>query len=96
MATYRTKVRVIEAFRWVGQEESEWPLWANDPRYLVRSGTGLYAYTKNGPVRVNRGDWVICGDCETYPCSDADFRERYEEAPSSETSFAGPIEHVQV
>lgn len=85
--TYRTKVRMIEAFRWQGQEESQWPTWAQDPRLLMRSGTGLYAYTKNGPMRVNRGDWVILGDNETYPCVDDEFHRRYESVPSPETTF---------
>lgn len=85
---YRTKVRTVEAFRWQGQEESQWPVWAQDPRLLMRSGTGLYAYTKNGPVRVNRGDWVILGENETYPCVDEEFQKRYEPELVPEVSFS--------
>lgn len=75
---YQTRVRVVEAFRWQGQPRSEWPAWAV-PELLTESGSGLYAYTKNGPVRVNRGDWCILGDREIYPCTAEEFEKRYEE-----------------
>lgn len=93
MATYRSIPRTIEAFQWHGQPEAEWPLWAQDPRYLAKSGSALYAYTLNGPVRVNRGDWCILGDKEVYPCTDVEFHRRYElltdTAPvTTETDFA--------
>jgi hypothetical protein len=78
--TYQTKVRRAEAFRWTGQPRSEWPEWAT-PELLAESGSALYAYTTHGPVRVERGSWLILGDREIYPCTDADFRERYEEVP---------------
>jgi hypothetical protein len=89
---YRTKVRTIEAFRWQGQPRSEWPVWAT-PELLTESGSGLYAYTTSGPVRVNRGSWCVLGVNEIYPCTDEDFRQRYEEVPppavTTETTFAG-------
>lgn len=97
--TYRTKVRYAEAFRWTGQPCSEWPVWATpellmepgNGRYAytkMESGSGLYAYTKNGPVHVQRGDWLILGDKEIYPCTDEEFRKRYEEAtPDSEPNI---------
>jgi hypothetical protein len=75
---YRTKVRITEAFRWVGQPRVEWPEWAT-PALLSESGSALYAYTKNGPVRATKGDWLIRGDQEIYPCTDEEFRQRYEE-----------------
>lgn len=75
---YRTKVRTIEAFRWTGQPRSAWPEWAA-PELLTESGTALYAYTKNGPIRVHRGDWCILGDREIHPCVDEEFHKRYEE-----------------
>lgn len=78
IVAYRTKVRIVEAFRWVGQSRLEWPEWAT-PQLLNESGRALYAYTKNGPVRVESGDWCILGDCEIYPCTDEEFRKRYEE-----------------
>ena len=74
---YRNIVRAIEAFRWEGQPRFEWPEWAT-PELLSESGSALYAYTKNGPVRVNRGDWLILGDREIYPCTDEEFEKRYE------------------
>lgn len=80
MATYHSKVRVIEAFRWTGQPRSVWPEWAT-PELLAESGSALYAYTTNGPVRVNRGDWCICGEKEIYPCTDAEFHKLYETTP---------------
>ena len=78
MPMFRTKVREVEAFQFKGQPVEDWPLWAQDPRYLAVSGTGLYAYTKSGPVRVSRGDWLIAGDSEIYPCTDEEFQKRYE------------------
>lgn len=78
---YRTRVRTVEAFRWTGQPRCEWPEWAT-LELLQESGTALYAYTTNGPVRVHRGDWCIMGAKEIYPCTDAEFRQRYEEIPA--------------
>lgn len=80
--TYRTKVRYAEAFRWTGQPRSEWPAWAT-LELLSESGSALYAYTAHGPVRVERGNWCILGDKEIYPCTDADFQQRYEEVNSN-------------
>ena len=77
MATYRTRVRIIEAFRWNGQPRFEWPPWAT-PELLAQSGSALYAYATNGPMRVNRGDWCIRGEEEIYSCTDAEFHKRYE------------------
>jgi hypothetical protein len=78
--TYRTKTRLVEAFRWQGQPREEWPHWAtSEPFLLEQSGSALSAYTLNGPVRVNRGDWCICGEKEIYPCTDEEFHKRYEE-----------------
>ena len=74
---YRTRVRIIEAFRWMGQPRIEWPMWAT-MELLSESGSALYAYTKNGPIRVNKGDWCIQGEKEIYPCVDEEFHKRYE------------------
>lgn len=84
MTTYRIKVRTIEAFRWVGQSREQWPAWAT-PELLSESGSALYAYTSSGPVRVKWGSWLILGDKEIYPCTDADFQERYVEINSGIT-----------
>lgn len=78
MPTFQTKPRTIQAVQWIGQPISELPLWAQDPQYLTPSGTALYAYTKNGPVRVNCSDWLIGGDKEIYPCTDEEFQKRYD------------------
>jgi hypothetical protein len=75
---YRIKVRFAEAFQWTGQPRSEWPSWAT-PELLSESGSALYAYTKNGPVRVLRSDWLILGDKEIYPRTDEEFKRQYEE-----------------
>ena len=77
MPTYRTRVRTLEAFRWIGQPRDKWPEWAK-LELLSESGSALYAYTLNGPVRVNRGDWCILGEKEIYPCTNEDFHKRYE------------------
>jgi hypothetical protein len=76
--TYRTKVRTVEAFQWAGQPRSDWPIWAT-PELLIESGIALYANSKNGPVRALRTDWLILGDKEIYPCTDEEFKKRYEE-----------------
>jgi hypothetical protein len=86
---YRTKPRLIEAFRWEGQTRNAWPAWAQDPTLLEYSGSCLYAYTKSGPVRASRGDWLILGDHEVYPCKPEVFERNYEAAPNPETEFAG-------
>lgn len=78
MPTFKTKVRTVEAVQWNGQPILDLPPWAQDPRYLAPSGSALYAYTTSGPVRVERGSWLIQGDKEIYPCLDKDFKERYE------------------
>ena len=77
MPTYRSKVRIIEAFRWIGQQREHWPAWAT-PQLLEENGSALSAYTLNGPVRVNRGDWCIQGEKEIYPCTHEEFHKRYE------------------
>jgi len=76
--TYRTKVRIIEAFQWTGQPRSEWPEWATNNLLSESSHLGLYAHTKHGPVRVMRGQWLILGDDEIYPCTDKEFHDQYE------------------
>jgi hypothetical protein len=83
MPTFRTRIREVEAFQWTGQPEFEWPQWAQSPRYLSQSGTALYAYTLNGPIRVERSNWIIKGDKEIYPCTDEEFRKRYEPVAES-------------
>lgn len=75
--SYRTRIRTIEAFRWIGQPRQNWPAWAT-PELLSESGSALYAYTTNGPVRVNRGDWCIRGEKEIYPCTNEEFHKHYE------------------
>jgi hypothetical protein len=77
MATYQTKLCRIEAFRWIGQPRQTWPDWAA-LELLAESGSALYAYTTEGPVRVNRGDWCILGDKEIHPCTNEEFLKRYE------------------
>lgn len=78
MPTFRTKPRMVQAVQWIDQSILELPSWAQDPRYVAPSGTALYAYTTSGPVRVEKGSWLIQGEKEVYPCLDKDFKERYE------------------
>ena len=78
---YQTKIRLVEAFRWLGQGKSEWPEWATQQLLISESGSALYVYTLHGPARVNRGDWCILWDKEIYPCTDEEFQKRYEEVP---------------
>jgi hypothetical protein len=84
--TYRTKTRLIEAFRWIGQPRLNWPDWAT-PELLSESGSALYAYTTSGPVRVNRGDWCIMGEKEIYPCTNEEFHRCYEKVSLPEGDF---------
>jgi hypothetical protein len=78
MPTFRTKIREVEAFQFNGQPLLEFPPWAQDPRYVAPSGIALYVYTTSGPVRVEKGSWIIRGEKELYPCLNQDFQERYE------------------
>lgn len=84
---YRTRSRVIDAVRWQGQPISDLPLWAQDPSLVSPSGTALYCYTLNGPVRANHGDWLILGTKEVYPCKNDVFERNYELEGIPETTF---------
>jgi hypothetical protein len=90
--TYQTKVRQVEAFRWIGQPHNTWPTWAT-AELLSESGSALYAYTLNGPVRVNRGDWCVLGDKEIYPCTNTEFLKRYEEVKDPIQIFANQTDN---
>lgn len=41
---------------------------------------GPLVLSKNGPVKVNPGDWIIKGDGEYYPCPADVFAKMYEPA----------------
>lgn len=86
---YRTRQRTVEAVRWEGQAIVDLPTWAQNPFLTEQSGSALSCYTKQGPVRANKGDWLILGEREIYPCSDEEFTKRYEPVEPAETSFAG-------
>jgi len=76
MPRYRTKPRQIEAFQWVGQPwdsfSEEFQVWT------AENGLALTCYTKQGPVRAEKGDWLIMGQDEVYPCKPDEFDQRYE------------------
>lgn len=90
MSRYRSKVVVIEAFRFLGSpDQIEDPVWAGeairDGRIRVeRDGTPtvrLQIKTDEGWLRANVGDWVIKGtENELYPCRDSVFQTKYEPA----------------
>lgn len=93
---YRPRVRIIDAVRWQGQPVSELPPWAQDPRYLSENGSSLYAYTHSGPVRVSRGDWLIRGENEIYPCTHTEFEKRYEDdVPDYPLTAQGLKQHLE-
>lgn len=80
MPTFRTKPRTVEAFQWNGQELSQLPHWAKDPRYvelLSQGPLGLRIYTKHGPVTIVRGMWLIQDDGITISL-DEDFSKWFE------------------
>ena len=88
---YRTKVRTVEAFRWLGQPCDEWPEWATSELVSESSKLGLYAHLKEGPKRVHLGDWVILqGDQKLYACTDSEFNEQYELAPFADQPSDSP------
>ena len=42
-------------------------------------GTDFACVTKQGPVQINKGDWLIrLADGEIYPCSDEVFKNKYQ------------------
>lgn len=76
MARYRTRLREITAYCWIGGVD------VNIPRemrpYLSTGHALMTCYTKQGPVQAVPGDWLILGDHEVYPCKPEEFEKRYE------------------
>lgn len=89
MAKYRIKPRVVDAFRWTGDEHQiEDPDWAceamRDGRITVGEGGTPYAFlivsTPTGGRVVDRGDWIIQDmNGAIYPCLPETFAANYEE-----------------
>lgn len=79
MARYRKKPIVIEAFQWTGQPPREWPAWAMTSLAILYEISSLQVDTNHGPVRANKGDWLIKTEAgEIYPCQDDEFWKNYE------------------
>lgn len=83
MATYRKKPVNVDAFRWSSEPISDWPAWLQNAFHdhkVWQNGSALSVETNEGPVRCNRGDWLIqAADGRIWPTDDAYFRENYEE-----------------
>lgn len=90
MAKYRKRPVVIEALQFDGSAETAEGIlaWATerDPRLggPMRfadwgQGPSLEIRTREGVMRADPGDWIICGvQGEFYPIKDSIFRETYE------------------
>lgn len=81
MARFKTRPAEIEAFKWDGQPPREWPEWARDSIRIRYEITSLGIDGVRGPVRANRGDYVIfISDEDIYPCPPDVFEKKYEAA----------------
>lgn len=82
MAKYRERApRVVDAMRYTGWNGSDIMRWAEVPG-VVETAVSLVVDTPTGSMRVLKGAWVLrspSGALST--CSDAEFRETYEEVP---------------
>lgn len=76
MPRYRAKPREVEALQWMGQP---WDIFPEAfQQWTSESGSAITCYTLNGPMRVEKGDWLILGEVEVYPCKSDEFEKRYE------------------
>lgn len=74
---YRSKVVVIDAIQWTGDNRDEILKFA--PPAEWGSTTGLNVKTPEGVMHANETDWIIRGtEGEFYPCRDSVFQAKYE------------------
>lgn len=88
---YRKKPVVIDAWRFNGQSDLDWPSWI----FKYKSPEGLTAFSMDGKLFVPTlegmmtaapGDWIIRGIAgEIYPCKDDIFQKTYEAADDNQT-----------
>lgn len=82
---YKTKPVIVEAIKLPTSDDiTKVPAWCVE---ALTSGT-IFAdasagdtkvTTKQGPVTINEGDWLIrLDDGEIYPCADEVFQKKYE------------------
>lgn len=82
---YRKKPVVVEAFQYAGRWEdvSEWltglPAGSVTTSLIRYPDGSLHIHTLEGTMRVDVGDWIICGvRGELYPCKPDVFEATYE------------------
>jgi hypothetical protein len=99
MTKFRKKPVVIEAERFDGTNAIlDWlgdtgpaPIWGNDASYKP-SERAVFIRTREGVMRADEGDWIICGvKGEFYPCKPDIFAATYELASRDEAPREGPI-----
>lgn len=81
---YRKKPLIVEAVQFTGENFREirdtlTPKNEESPLGLLANGN-IQVWTLEGPLRANKGDWIIKGIMgECYPCKPDIFEATYEE-----------------
>jgi len=87
MSKYRKKPVTIEAFQWGATPRPRWFYNACmdggrvdfPPASVDGIPSHVVVVTLSGPVKVDRGDWILQGvEGELYPCKDNIFQKTYE------------------
>src|SRR5260221_6203229 len=82
MARYRSKPKIIDAFRWTGgPDQEEDPVWACEAigENVGTPAVAMLIRTLEGTMRADQGDWIIRGIAgEIYPCKPEIFAKSYE------------------
>ena len=77
MGRFRTKPFEVDALQWTGDNLAEVLAWAG--RHAAPQPDGdLMVMTLQGSVWAKRGDWLIKGPNEVYPCKPDLFADKYE------------------
>lgn len=79
MPKFRKRPIVVEAEQWFPKKEIKEVY----KEFIFHNGMNFkekyFINTKQGPVQVNSGDWIIKGlDDEKYPCNPKIFEQVYE------------------
>lgn len=92
MNQYIKKPVPVTAFQWI-----EGQPWVEGMRLSGDGNSIPVCQTKNGPVPVNSGDWIMRGDGEHYPCPDEVFKKTYVPArtPSLNLNFGEAVEALK-
>ncbi len=91
---YRKKPVVIEAVRWLGNNEAEMDRFLTCSHFYYDPDNGAFLVsliipTLEGPMEAKPGDWIIkepfpTDDRQFYPCKPSIFDAGYEKAEESD------------